>query len=147
MAGGRSDDETDRKIVAARKRFGHDREHLDAGNSRQASACTTGRYAFVGVLRVPHGFKTIPPNPIARMGDLKSETGIRNILKDFSGGIGITNRIVDGRVGRRGDDAENDSLVFFRRQFFRRHFRNRQEHEKREERDCRPKRRKRPGAH
>ena len=27
--------------------------------------CTTGRYATVGVLRTPHGFKTMPPNPLS----------------------------------------------------------------------------------
>ena len=47
-------------------------------------------------------------------GNLKSETRVRNILEDFPGRVGITNRVVDGRIGRRGDDAENDSLVFLR---------------------------------
>src|SRR5213076_874292 len=32
LAGSGGDYETDRKIITARERFGHDREHLDSGN-------------------------------------------------------------------------------------------------------------------
>ena len=32
LAGGGGDYETNRKIITARERFGHDREHLDSGN-------------------------------------------------------------------------------------------------------------------
>ena len=35
LARGRSDDETDWKIITARKRFGHDRKHLNTGDGAQ----------------------------------------------------------------------------------------------------------------
>jgi hypothetical protein len=50
-----------------------------------------------------------------RLGDLERETGILNILEDLAGGVGITNRVVDRGIRRSRDDADDESLVFFRR--------------------------------
>ena len=52
-------------------------------------------------LRTPHGFKTIPPKSAVWECKLKCESCVREILKDFSGGIRVTARVVDGRVRRR----------------------------------------------
>ena len=84
--------------------------------------CTTGRYAFVGVLARAPWLQHHSAEAAARIGDLKCESRVRDISEDFSSGIRITDRIVDRRVRRRGNDAKNHALIFFRRQFFRRHF-------------------------
>ena len=76
----------------------------------------------MGVFRTPHGFKTIPPKPPDRIRDLKGESGVGKAEKDFVSSIGITNRVVDGGIGRRRHDAKHHALVFGRRQLVRRHF-------------------------
>src|SRR5439155_63017 len=58
--------------------------------------------------------------------------------KNLSGGVGVSNRVIDGRVGRGGDDAKNDTLVFLGRQFLGRYLWNRCKHEKRDERNAGP---------
>ena len=89
-------------------------------------------------MRTPHGFNTIPPNPLLGICKLKRETRVGNVLKHFSGCIGITNRVIDGRVGRRGNDAKDHALIFLRRQFLRRYLRNCEKHQTREQRNPGP---------
>ena len=53
--------------------------------------------------------------------NLKCEARIWNVVEDFASRIGITNRVVDCGVGWRGNNAEDDALIFRRRQFVGRH--------------------------
>ena len=71
-------------------------------------------------------------------GELKGEARVLDALEDFPGGIGITNRIVDRRVGWGGHDPEDDALVFLRRQLLHSNFGDHHEHEERDKRNAGP---------
>src|SRR5439155_20461521 len=114
-----SDDETHREAVAARKSRRHDGEHLNSWNGaklllddRQIISCW--RFACAP------WFQHHSAKALIGIRNLKCEPRVRNILEDFPRGISITNRVVDGRVGRRRDDPKNHALVLGRRQFLRR---------------------------
>ena len=83
-------------------------------------------------------FQNHSAKPAVWVCNLKRETSIGNILKHFSGGIGISNRVINGRIGRRRDDAKDHALIFLRRQFLRRYLRNREKHQTREQRNPGP---------
>lgn len=51
---------------------------------------------------------------------MKSETRVGKAEESFPRGIGVADRIIDGRVGGRGDNSENDALIFRRRRLVRR---------------------------
>src|SRR5581483_5050922 len=120
--------ETDREIIAARKRFRHNREHLDSRNGAEFLLHDWQIIFRRRFTRAPwlqdHSAETK-----ARIRDLKREARIRNVLENFSSRIGITNRVVDRRVRGRRDNSEDDALIFFWRELLGRDFRNGREHE------------------
>ena len=63
--------------------------------------CTSGRIWKTVLFRSPHGFRTIPPKPLAREGDLESEVGFRETLENLARGIGEGGGLIDRGIGRR----------------------------------------------
>ena len=59
-------------------------------------------------------------------------------MKHFSGCVGISNRVINGRIGRRRNDAKDHALIFLRREFLCRYLRNREKHQTREQRNPGP---------
>src|SRR3954466_5335457 len=110
VAGGRSDDEADRKVVRARQSFGHGREHLDAWNSGKL-LLHDRQVIFSRNRSFAPWFQDETAEAETRLGDLESETSVLNVLENLAGGVGITNRIVDRRIRGSRDNADDESLV------------------------------------
>src|SRR2546423_446667 len=124
---GRGDHEADWEIVSAGKRRRHDRKHLDAGN--RPKFCLDLRQVSLG-----RRFANAPwlqnhsAESSVRRRNLKRKSRVRDVPKDFPSSIRVTDRIIDGRVCRNGDDSKDHPLILFRCQFLRPKFRNGREH-------------------
>ena len=59
-------------------------------------------------------FQNHSAKAVVRERDLKGEARVRDFVENFSCGVGVTNRVVDGCVSRRSHDAEDDALVLCR---------------------------------
>ena len=112
------DNKADRKIVGSRQRFGHDREHLDGGNSSQLLLHDRQIIFCRRLARSPR-LQNHSSETTAWIRKLECKTRVRNIVKHLFCSIGITNCIVDRGISRGGNDAENDSLIFLRGKFLR----------------------------
>src|SRR5262249_42301989 len=109
VRGGR-DDKADRKIVRAGKRFRHDRKHLNRRDSSQF-LLHNGQIIFRRRFAHTPGFQHHSPKAAAWICNLKRETSIRNIVKYLPGCVGISDRVINGRIGRRGNDAKDHALI------------------------------------
>src|SRR5213078_2837323 len=94
LVGSRGDHEADWKIIRTRERRWHDRKHLDAGNPTEL--CLD-----LWQVRLGRSFANAPwlqhhsAEPVVREGQLKGESSVRDVLKDFPCSIGVTDRVVD----------------------------------------------------
>src|SRR5438045_1881058 len=81
---GRGNHEADRKIIRARERRRHDREHLDTGN--RAQFCLDLRQVGLGrsFANAPR-LQNHPAEAVIRKGKLKGEPRVRDVLKDLPG--------------------------------------------------------------
>ena len=109
----RSNNETHRKIIRTRKSCRHYREH---SNSRNSSELLLDERQIIFCRRLAHAprFQNHSAKTVVWECQLKGEPCVRNSGKNFAGGIGITNCVVDRCIGRRSHDAEDHALIFLR---------------------------------
>src|SRR5207249_11899989 len=83
LAGSGGDYETNRKIITTRKRFRHDREHLDSGNGPKFLLYDRRIRFRWRLTRAPRCYHHAAET-IVRKSDSKGEASIGNILKNLS---------------------------------------------------------------
>ena len=110
----------DRELPAARQGRRRHGEHPDARNAGEFSLNLRKDLENGAVALLP-GLEDHAAEAGCGTGDLEGELGFRHAQKNLVGGRGIPAVLIEGRIGRRIEDAEDDSLVLGRRQFHRRH--------------------------
>src|SRR3990172_1160703 len=113
--GRRSHHEFDREIAAAGEGRRGDREDPDAGNLLQR-LLDTGENLEDGSLAIIPWFGDHAPETGVGEGDLEGEVGFRHLVEDPVDLRGEEAVLVEGGVGGRVEDAEDDPLVLHRSQ-------------------------------
>src|SRR3954469_12604942 len=96
LVSGRCDYEADWKIIRSGKRRRHDREHLDPRN-RAKFGLNLRQISFGRGFSDAPRFQNHSAKSVVWECKLKCEARVGNTLKDFSGSIRVTDRVVDGR--------------------------------------------------
>ena len=131
--GRRGDDEFDREVAAARQRGRGHRTDADAGNPVQFGG-ESGQDLVRRALAFAPRFEAHAAEAGGRLGQLEGKVGLGLAEENVVGRFGITRGFFHRGIGRRIDDAENNSLVFGGGQLGRRHT----EHRDAEQGDDRP---------
>ena len=134
--GGGEDDELNRELSAARQSRWHYREHLDAGNRSQLFL-HLGQDLKRSLLALAPRFNDHAAEAARWKGELESEIRFREAEKILFRRVGKGRGLIDGRVGRCIDDAEDNALIFGRCQLAI-HRDGKFEEEKREKRQADP---------
>ena len=127
--GGGGDDELDRELAAAGQRRRAWPTMVRMPGMRLTFCCTSGTIWNTVRLRSPQGLSTRPPKPLSGKVIWKRLRRLRHAHQLAVDRLGVKRGLVDRRIRRRLDDAQDDALVFRRRQFLGRHHehRNRQQ--------------------
>ena len=119
--GRRGEDELHRELAAARAAPAAVTGSIRMPGMACSFRCTSGRILKDGTLALVPGLDHHAGKAGGRMGQLEGELGLRHAEIDPVDRRGIAAGLVEGGIGRRIDDAENDALVLGGRQFLGRH--------------------------
>ena len=114
--GGGGDDELDGEIAAAGQRLGRGGDDVDAGDIASLGE-DFAEDLLGGAMALAPRLQAHAAEAGERLGELEGVLVLRDRLEDLVHLFGVARGLLDGGIRRGVDDAEDDALVFLRREF------------------------------